>query len=104
MRTLTGISHVLSILAILSLFLLCSCGSPRGDGVAWENTFPNPGDSITQVDKLYGKPDQAIAQPNGDTVRKYSNWRVKNQFGGMMHASDHHTVTFSKDGKAVSWD
>jgi hypothetical protein len=82
--------------------ILCACGSPRGDGIPWEKTYPHSGDTVSQVDALYGTPRNVEHREDGSEVRNYSNWRVKNEFNGMMHRSDWHSVQF-KDGKTVAW-
>lgn len=88
---------------ILCAFSLVACGSPRGDGIPWEKTYPHVGDSIADVDKLYGAPKSVDHREDGTEVRNYSNWRVKNEFNGAMHRSDWHHVQF-RNGKVVAWN
>lgn len=98
----------LALLCLVACFLIigAGCGSPRHDGVPWERTEPHQGDSIADVDALYGRPESIEAPWCGRIVRHYKHWRAKNQLGGLdpiFSKRDHHTVFFN-DGRAVEWN
>ncbi len=96
------------ILGILSI-TLTGCGHHRDTSKQWENLSPNLGDSISQVDSLYGSQTRSGEehQSNGDTILHY----VKNErtiYGNgfsLIHTTTkeetfNHVIVFH-DGKVI---